>query len=131
MKRSIFHLAIPCRDLDEARHFYVEKLGSALARAYADRLTLNFFDHQLVCHLSPEKIDSEPDLYPRHFGITFRDASDFEELLARCRLVDLCFFREPFTRFEGQVEEHRCFFLKDPSNNLIEFKYYREPSMMY
>jgi len=131
MKHSIFHLAIPCRDLEEARQFYVEKLGAVLARTYEDRVTLNFFGHQVVCHLAPEKIDSQPDIYPRHFGITFRKQSTFEQLLARYRRMGLSFFREPFTRFAGSEEEHQCFFLQDPSNNLIEFKHYREPGMMY
>ena len=40
---NVFHLAIPCKDLDETQDFYVEKLGCKLARRYADRVTLNFF----------------------------------------------------------------------------------------
>ena len=32
---------------------------------------------------------------------------------------------------EGEVEEHWTFFLVDPSNNLLEFKCYRDPRMMY
>lgn len=58
--KSIFHLAIPCRDLDEAKEFYVGQLGCRLARRYDDRITLEFFGDQVVCHLSPQDIDSEP-----------------------------------------------------------------------
>jgi len=131
VEHSIFHIAIPCRDLDEASQFYVEKLGAKLARSYEDRITLNFFDHQVVCHLSPDKIDDEPDIYPRHFGITFSEKQAFDALLAGFRQRKLSFFREPFIRFEGSAEEHTCFFLRDPSNNLIEFKHYRDRRMMY
>jgi extradiol dioxygenase family protein len=53
-----FHLAIPARDLDEAQDFYVAKLGCHLARRYADRITVDFFGDQLVCHLS-EEVDEE------------------------------------------------------------------------
>jgi extradiol dioxygenase family protein len=35
------------------------------------------------------------------------------------------------TRFDGLVEEHLTFVLRDPSNNLLEFKHYRDPRMMY
>ena len=52
--RDVFHLAIPVDDLDEAEAFYVGALGCKLARRYADRITLDFFGDQLVCHLSDE-----------------------------------------------------------------------------
>src|SRR5437763_3513959 len=128
--RDAFHLAIPARDLDEAVNFYVTKLGCHLARRYPDRITLDFFGDQLVCHLS-DRWDREPELYPRHFGVTFRERDDFDRLvdLARRRCIPL--FRDVETRFTGLVEEHLTFVMRDPSNNLLEFKHYRDPRMMY
>jgi uncharacterized protein len=38
---------------------------------------------------------------------------------------------DTFHRFEGRVEEHEAFVLADPSNNLLEFKYYADPRTMY
>ena len=35
------------------------------------------------------------------------------------------------TRFEGKPEVHRTLFFKDPSNNILEFKYYPNSEMMY
>jgi extradiol dioxygenase family protein len=128
---DVFHLAIPTHDLAEARRFYTDGLGCRLAREYDDRLTLDFFGDQLVCHLYPEGVDHEPRLYPRHFGVTFRDDARFEVLLVRAREAGLRFFAEPFVRFEGLPEEHRTFLLVDPSNNLLEFKHYRDPAMMH
>ena len=49
---DVFHLAIPVHDLEAAEHFYVELLGCKLARRYPDRITLDFFGDQLVCHLT-------------------------------------------------------------------------------
>jgi extradiol dioxygenase family protein len=128
--RDVFHLAIPVRDLDEAQGFYVEQLGCRLARRYPDRITLDFFGDQLVCHLSAEW-DPDPDLYPRHFGVTFRERDDFDRLVELARRRCLPFFREVQGRFDGLVEEHLTFVLRDPSNNLLEFKHYRDPRMMY
>ena len=34
-------------------------------------------------------------------------------------------------RFEGMAEEHRQIFLTDPSNNVLEFKQYDDPRLMY
>ena len=128
---NVFHLAIPCGDLDEAQAFYVDRLGCRLARRYDDRITLDFFGDQVVCHLAPDKIDTEPEMYPRHFGVTFRRREDFDAVLERARAAKLPFFAEPFVRFEGRPESPRSFMLRDPSNTLLEFKFYANASMMY
>lgn len=130
---DVFHLAIPVVDLDAAQEFYVAGLGCKLARRYPDRITLDFFGDQLVCHLHPDETDrrGEPELYPRHFGVTFRNAGDFDNLVALARTRKLLFFREPAVRFEGMVERHRTVVLRDPSDNLLEFKHYDDPRMMY
>lgn len=128
---NVFHLAIPCKDLDETQDFYVGKLGCQLARRYADRVTLNFFGDQLVCHLAPDKIDLDPQMYPRHFGVTFKQKEDFESLLKLAKEHDIEFFQDVSVRFPGKVEEHLMFFLKDPSNNLLEIKFYHDSTMMY
>jgi uncharacterized protein len=128
---NVFHLAIPCDSLIRSVEFYVEKLGARLARKYDDRITLDFFGDQVVCHYNPEKIDRHPEIYPRHFGITFKERKDFDAIINRLEKTDLEYFKKPFVRFEGMDEEHHTFFLIDPSNNIIEFKYYKDTNMMY
>ena len=128
---GIAHLAIPCHDLDAAHHFYVEQLACPPARRYEDRITLNFFGHQLVCHLAPDAIDAAPRMYPRHFGFTFRERADFDALLDMAHKSAIPFYHEPFVRFAGRQEDHWTFFLQDPSNNLLEFKHYPDSGMMY
>jgi uncharacterized protein len=129
---DVFHLAIPVHDLDEAQHFYVTLLGCKLARRYDDRITLDFFGDQLVCHLTEGMPAGRPEsLYPRHFGVTFRAEADFEALHACAVTRKIPFYQEASTRFEGMVEEHSTFVLLDPSGNLLEFKHYRDPRMMY
>jgi extradiol dioxygenase family protein len=127
----VFHLAIPCDDLDTAREFYVNGLGCRFARAKEDRITLDFFGAQVVCHLCPDDIDTDPEMYPRHFGMTFQNRVDFDRMLEQARAAGLNFFRQPFKRFEGCDDEHVAFFLRDPANNLVEFKYYQNPELMY
>jgi uncharacterized protein len=131
--QDAFHLAIPVYDLDEAQQFYVGLLGCKLARRYADRITLDFFGDQVVCHLTEARPPrQEPlELYPRHFGVTFHDAADFEALYSCAVIRKIPFFRDVATRFDGMAEEHQTFVLVDPSENLLEFKHYRDPRMMY
>jgi hypothetical protein len=128
---DVFHLAIPVYDLDAAQHFYVSLLGCKLARRYPDRITLDFFGDQLVCHLTEGAPQEPASLYPRHFGVTFRAAADFDALHACAVTRKIPFYSDVSTRFEALVEEHRTFVLVDPSGNLLEFKHYRDPRMMY
>jgi uncharacterized protein len=129
--RDVFHLAIPVHDLDEAQRFYVNLLGCKLARRYADRITLDFFGDQVVCHLTEGEPHDPVSLYPRHFGVTFHDAVDFEAVHRCAILRKIPFFADISSRFEGMAEEHQTFVLLDPSGNLLEFKHYDDPRMMY
>ena len=129
--KDAFHLAIPAGDLDEAYAFYVTGLGCKLARRYDDRITLDFFGDQVVCHLTEGEPAEPESLYPRHFGVTFRDAADFDALHACAVIRKIPFYSDVSTRFEALVEEHRTFVLLDPAGNLLEFKHYNDPRMMY
>jgi extradiol dioxygenase family protein len=133
--RDVFHLAIPSYDLDTTVDFYVGGLGCKLARRYDDRVTLDFFGDQLVCHLSAapevETPMEELPMYPRHFGVTFRESQDFDALYQLCVQRKLPFYSDVSTRFDGLVEVHRTFVVCDPSSNLLEFKHYTDPRMMY
>jgi uncharacterized protein len=128
--RDAFHIAVPAYDLDEAVDFYVGGLGAKLARRYPDRVTFDFFGDQLVCHLS-EDVAGEPAAYPRHFGVSFARSEDFDRLLRLVELRKLRTLGEASVRFEGTAEEHRQIFLVDPSNNVLEFKAYDDPRLLY
>ncbi|MEU6173669.1 VOC family protein [Streptantibioticus parmotrematis] len=124
------HIAIPARDLDEAVDFYVFGLGAKLARRYPDRVTLDFFGDQLVCHLCDD-VPEQAIAYPRHFGVSFAHAEDFDRLLRLVEHRTLRVLSGPALRFEGTAEQHRTLFLADPSNNVIEFKNYDDPRLQY
>ena len=128
---NAFHLAIPARDLDEVQEFYVTGLGCHLARRYEDRITLDFFGDQVVCHLSDDWERDPVDLYPRHFGVTFRHREELDALVYLVETRQLPVFRPLQPRFKDTVEEHLTMVLVDPSGNLLEFKWYRDPRMMY
>jgi len=70
-------------------------------------------------------------MYPRHAGITFYEKKHFDDLIKLADTRGLIYYEKPLTRFEGTAEEHITFFLIDPSNNLLEFKYYYDHRMMY
>lgn len=128
---TLFHLAFPMHDVVLAKDFYHRQLGFALGRESEHALIINFAEHQLVAH----KIDTIPPaqegIYPRHFGLIFTDLAEFEAFIARLHVQQVPFEIPVKTRFKDTRIEHQSFFLKDPSNNLLEFKYYRFASAIF
>jgi len=127
----VFHLAIPTHDLDLAEFFYTKIIGAERARRYEDRVTFKFFDHQIVCHLAPNEIAADVKMYPRHFGVTFSDEDAFMAHYRRCKAADWPLWKDIDARWPDLPEAHKMFFVADASNNLLEFKYYRDPSFIY
>lgn len=127
----IFHLAIPTHDLDQAEDFYTRIMGAQKARRYDDRVTFRFFDHQIVCHLAPDEIAPTVKMYPRHFGMTFVNRQDFDKTYEQCESSGYPLYQKRFMRWPERPEKHETFFIADPSNNLIEFKYYYDDTFVY
>ena len=127
----IFHLAIPINDLAVAKKFYYHGLGCQIGRENPHAIIFNFYGHQVVAHMT--KIDLQPQtgVYPRHFGIIFNSLAAFEETASKARTHQLTFYLEPKLRFQGQILEHWTFFLEDPFYNLLEFKYYVHPEVIF
>jgi extradiol dioxygenase family protein len=126
-----FHLAIPVTDLIEAANFYETMLGASKGRESSTWTDYNFFGHQLVCHLVENRqmefrnpVD-EDDIPVPHFGIVLTWDS-FHELAGSLTSKNFTFFLEPKIRFEGEVGEQATMFIKDPSNNAIEFKAFKD-----
>ena len=134
---------IPCLDVNDGRvvkgvnFVALRDAGDPveIARRYDDRVTFDFFGDQLVCHLSEaptvRSSMSELPMYPRHFGVTFREQRDVDELYQLCQQRNVPLFADVSLRFEGRVEVHQTFVACDPSDNLLEFKHYSDHRMMY
>jgi extradiol dioxygenase family protein len=134
---SLFHLAIPVRDLAEARHFYGELFGCAEGRSAPQWVDFDFFGHQLVAHLDPARQASRHfnavdghDVPVPHFGVVLPWEA-WHELAEGLRAAGVRFQIEPGIRFAGKVGEQATFFLYDPSGNALEFKAFRDPSQLF
>ena len=127
---NLFHLAIPVLDLGAAKDFYINILGCSKGRSSAKWIDFNFYGHQLVCHEVKESInkninDVDGNNIPvPHFGIIL-DWSEFHSLSTDLQSKNINFIIEPTIRFKGKVGEQAIMFLKDPSDNAIEFKSFK------
>lgn len=127
-----FHLAIPVRDLAEARAFYGGLLGCAEGRSDAAWVDFALGGHQLVCHVDPRlgpsgrvpatrnPVDGDDVPIP-HFGLVLR-MDEWRALAARLEAAGVAFEIAPHVRFAGQAGEQATFFVRDPSGNALEFK---------
>lgn len=123
-----FHLAIPSKDINESIGFY-KKIGT-LGRWTTTWAIFNVHGIQLVCH-KWHSCDDRPTMYPRHFGFIIDDLADFDKLYNSLRVKEIPFFEDTFRRFKGEDAEHETFFIKDPSNNVIEFKWYKNKGSIF
>jgi len=130
--RYIAHVAVPCRDLEEAALWYSEVLGAQPVRTLKDRVTFSFGGVlQLVCHLERRAVVQNPRAYPRHFGLTFLLGEDFSRMTAHIKKLGLKFLVRPTARFKDSMHEHQTCMLVDPSGNVVEFKCYVRPECSY
>ena len=134
--RSLFHLAINVRDLDEARRFYGGVLGCAEGRSTDTWVDFGFFGHQLSLHLGPllqtQRTGRVGDqLVPMpHFGLVLALA-DWQPLAQRLEAAGTAFVLKPQLRFEGQPGEQWTMFFEDPSGNPLEVKGFRSLEAVY
>jgi extradiol dioxygenase family protein len=128
----IAHVAVPCRDLEEARRWYAEVLGAQPVRVLKDRVTFSFGGVlQLVCHLEPQAVERKPRPYPRHHGLTFLRMDDFARMKDHIKALGIRFLVGPAVRFAKTAHEHHTFMVADPSGNVVEFKCYVRPECSY
>jgi len=134
---SLFHLAIPVKDIEATRIFYTEMLGCSVGREAECWIDFNFFGHQLSAHLKPEALESIPtnpvdgeSVPVRHFGLALEwDA--WHQLVERLNKKAVNYLIKPTTRFEGEVGEQATLFITDPSGNALEFKSFKDSSQLF
>lgn len=133
-----FHLAIPVDDLDAARSFYGGVLGCDEGRSAARWIDFDFFGHQLVCHLAPERaigaahenpVDGN-DVPVPHFGVVL-DLPTFDRVRARLESAGTEFVIPPHVRFRGEPGEQATMFLRDPAGNPLEFKAFADLGRLF
>tara|TARA_Y100000588_G_C14033912_1_gene829884 strand:+ start:242 stop:730 length:489 start_codon:yes stop_codon:yes gene_type:complete len=127
----IFHLAFPVHDFKQASYFYCDILGCKKGRQSSKAMILDFYGHQLVAHLVEEMVSNQNGIYPRHFGLIFREKSIFDALVIKLKERGIAFEVPLKKRFKQTPLAHDSFFLKDPSNNLLEFKYYTNEDAIF
>ena len=133
-----FHLAVPVHDIPKARAFYGELMGFEEGRSSDHWVDYNFYGHQFVVHLDPNKKAYDPVSNPvdgkqvpiPHFGVVL-SLEDWEALAERLKAEGMAFVIEPYIRFKGEAGEQATMFFLDPSGNALEFKAFKDLSSLF
>ncbi|HET8837422.1 MAG TPA: VOC family protein [Flavobacteriaceae bacterium] len=135
---SPFHLAIPVDNLETNRRFYRDSLGFQEGRSSEHWVDFNFFGHQLVLHEQKMKenntetygqVDGKQVPIP-HFGVVL-PWKDFQEFAEHLKANQISFVIEPYIRFEGEPGEQATMFFRDPSQNSLEFKAFKNIDQLF
>ena len=132
-----FHLAFPVIDLESTRTFYTRVLGCTLGRESNKWIDFNLYGHQIVAHYSPKectrsnknKVDGDK-VPSRHFGVIL-SWDRWEALCQKIKNQKIIFMIKPKIRFKNLRGEQGTFFIQDPSGNVLEFKSFKDDSMVF
>ena len=136
MKLTPFHIAVPVRDLDEAREFYINVLGCSEGRSSESWADFNLYGHQFVCHVNPDigkdgrlqlhrnEVDAHSVPVP-HYGVVL-EMDAWQALADRLQSLNIAFLVEPYIRFKGLPGEQATMFFMDPTGNALEFKAFKD-----
>ena len=133
-----FHIAFPVHDIAAARGFYGGLMGLPEGRSAETWVDYDLFGHQIVAHLKPgmaaanshhNPVDGH-DVPVPHFGVVL-DMDRFDALAARLKAAGVTFVIEPYVRFKGEVGEQATMFFLDPSGNALEFKAFKDRSLLF
>jgi extradiol dioxygenase family protein len=133
-----FHIAFPVHDIDEARRFYGGLMALPEGRSAKTWIDFDLYGHQIVAHLKPGMQAAEAhsgavdghDVPVPHFGVVL-DMDAFDALAARLKAAGVRFVIEPYVRFKDEVGEQATMFFLDPSGNALEFKAFKDRSLLF
>lgn len=131
-----FHLAYSVADLASTRAFYGSLLGCPEGRSSETWVDFDFWGAQLSLHVgSYVAVRTESQVAGAHVPMPHFGAvvswDEFHELVQRFREAGVTFVMEPQVRFEGEPGEQATMFVRDPSNNALEFKSFKNPEGVF
>ena len=132
-----FHLAFPVYDIKKTIDWYVSYLNCSVGRKSKRWVDFNFYGHQISAHLIDQKnkkdkinlVDGKK-IPSRHFGIIL-EMNDWKNLVTYLNEKKVKYVIKPNIRFKGQTGEQATFFIKDPSNNVLEFKAFQNDNKIF
>jgi extradiol dioxygenase family protein len=120
-----FHLSLVVSKLRLAEEFYVNFLGCKKGRDTGKWIDIIFLGHQLTIHQETDNMKAQ---YIDHFGVILEKA-EWLSIVKKVEVQCIPFVLSPNEKKNDDSSESGKFIIKDPANNLIEFKFYKKSSL--
>lgn len=136
MKQQRFHLSLPSSDTQRTKTFYRDVLGCKIGREAHNWVDVNLYGNQLTfidtgAYRIPEHSYSlqGKQLPIFHFGVVLEE-KDWNAAMDKIE-VSGYELDDPIIFLEGKVGEHVSFFVDDPNDYRIEFKYFTSAEQVF
>lgn len=117
-----FHLSFVVPKLRLAEEFYVNFLCCKKGRDTGKWIDITFFGHQLTLHQETENMIAKSI---DHFGVIL-DKAEWLSVAQKMEVENIPFIVSPNKKTNDDNSESGKFIIKDPANNMIEFKFYQK-----
>ncbi|WP_420320770.1 VOC family protein [Flagellimonas sp.] len=131
-----FHLALPCKEVEETKNFYVDIIGASLGRNTEKWLDVNLFGNQLTFTQAGDfkfefkSYKLEDYILPSfHFGVIV-PVDEWGKLYTKLFQMDLEVTTEA-TFMQSKKGEHLSFFVQDPNGYMLEFKSFKDADEIF
>ncbi|RKE95351.1 VOC family protein [Ichthyenterobacterium magnum] len=129
---NLFHLSLPCTDVEDTKKFYVETVGAILGRHSNNWADINLFGHQITFTQAGKFNFNNPNyvfegkiLPSFHFGIIL-SVDEWGAMYSKLNKLNLELVTQA-TFLKNKSGEHLSFFVKDPNGYMLEFKSFKKP----
>lgn len=128
--KAVFHLALPCKNIEATKEFYTNILGATQGRK-ADKWTdINLYGNQLTfTEAGTFSFDFKNyklgnNILPSfHFGVII-SVDEWDKLYTKLFKSNQEVTTE-VTFMQNKIGEHLSFFITDPNGYMIEFKSFK------
>lgn len=134
--KNIFHLSLPCLNVEDTKLFYLNNVGAKLGRYSENWIDINLFEHQITFtqvgkfNFTSPNYKFENKILPSfHYGIIL-NKEKWEEVYTKLNLLKLILDNK-VTFLKNKPGEHSSFFVKDPNGYVIEFKHFKDSKFIF
>ncbi|WP_452597991.1 VOC family protein [Pontimicrobium sp. MEBiC01747] len=134
--KAAFHLALPCKSVEDTRQFYINTLGAKVGRSSETWVDINLYGNQLTfTNTGAFKFNfknyklSDKILPTFHFGVVV-DNDTWKKLYKKLSKNNFDVTTE-VTFLENKVGEHLSFFITDPNEYMVEFKSFKNAEEIF
>lgn len=134
---ALFHLSLPCTDVEETKSFYLNSIGAFSGRQNQNWIDIDLFGHQITFTQAGKFDFNNPNyvfegkiLPSFHFGVII-DEKTWSTIYAKLESNPDLELVTQATFLKESAGEHTSFFIQDPNGYMLEFKTFKHSNAIF